>query len=100
MNETDETISNITETNEQAPQQVKAAPDDRPHRGLSPVFKLRLILCLAAAAAAAALKFFGGSACETVRALYEEYSVRSLMIESSDANSSFIGAASNDYLGG
>ena len=72
--------------------------DSAPKRaGISPVLAARLLICASLAAAALILRQFGGELCENARSFYDEYAVRSLIIETQDSNESFIRAAQNDY---
>ena len=70
----------------------------KPHkRMISPVTAGRLVICCTAAAAAVVIKLFGGGIYESARSLYEEYAIRSFIVETERTNEAFISSAQHDY---
>ena len=91
-------------------QPAENAPDDAPDaalskdknketkkRGISPVLKLRLILCAICALCAFILKTAGGELFGRAKELYEEYASRSIVAEPDTSAESFVEAAKNDF---
>lgn len=61
-------------------------------RGISPVVRFRIAVCLAAGACAFALKMYGGEGYEAVRGAYLKYTRDSIVIQQQDDNSELMRA--------